>query len=75
MLSNQAFTKEKILKTHKIATNTRNQENILIAIQGTTTLNYDTHKKIKDPGYNCEQTLEINVHSCLLLTPKETPSD
>jgi len=48
MLANQAFTKEKILKAHKTATNTRNQQNILLAIQDTTALNYDTHKKMKN---------------------------
>ena len=31
--------------------------------------NYNGHTKTAGLGYNCEQSLGINVHSCLLLTP------
>ncbi|MDR0373491.1 MAG: transposase, partial [Nitrososphaerota archaeon] len=44
MIGNEEFTKENILAAHQTATNNRNQDNILLAIQDTTTLNYDTHK-------------------------------
>ena len=77
MIGNQEFTKEKILTAHKNATNTRNQninnnnnvDNVLLAVQDTMAVNYDTHKKMTGLGYNCDKTLGINVHSCLLITP------
>jgi hypothetical protein len=46
MIGNEEFTKENILAAHQTATNNRNQDNILLAIQDTTALNYDTHKKM-----------------------------
>ena len=77
MIANKELTKEKILTAHKNATNTRNQnnnnnnnaDNILLAVQDTMAVNYDTHKKMTGLGYNCDKTLGINVHSCLLITP------
>ena len=33
-------------------------------------VNYDTHKKMVRLGYNCDKALGINVHNCLLNTPK-----
>jgi hypothetical protein len=76
MIGNQEFTKENILTVHHDATNTRNQNtntnkgnNVLLAVQDTMAVNYDTHKKMIGLGYNCDKTLGINVHSCLLITP------
>jgi hypothetical protein len=73
MIGNQEFTKENILAAHQSATNNRNQGNTLLAIQDTTSVNYDTHKKMAGLGYNCEKSLGINVHSCLLVTPGGIP--
>jgi hypothetical protein len=73
MIGNEEFTKENILAAHQTATNNRNQDNILLAIQDTTAVNYDTHKKMAGLGYNCEKSLGINVHSCLLVTPSGIP--
>ncbi|MDR0372597.1 MAG: hypothetical protein LBI79_03410 [Nitrososphaerota archaeon] len=73
MIGNQEFTKENILTAHQTATNNRNQDNTLLAIQDTTSVNYDTHKKMVGLGYNCEKSLGINVHSCLLVTPGGIP--
>jgi hypothetical protein len=72
MIGNEEFTKENILTAHQTAINTRNSNqdnNILLAIQDTTSANYDTHKKMVDLGYNCDKSLGINIHSCLLITP------
>jgi len=85
MISNKEFTKENILAAHRNATNTRNNtirnnnthnndnqnnnNNVLLAVQDTMAVNYDTHKKMVHLGYNCEKSLGINVHSCLLITP------
>ncbi|MCL1976879.1 MAG: hypothetical protein FWG55_02045 [Candidatus Bathyarchaeota archaeon] len=73
MIGNQTFTKENILAAHQTATNTRNQDNTLLVIQDTTAVNYATHKKMAGLGYNCEKSLGINVHSCLLVTPGGIP--
>jgi hypothetical protein len=86
MIGNKEFTKENILSAHKDATNTRNKNtlqlinnnnannnsknNVLLAIQDTMAVNYDTHKKMVGLGYNCDKSLGINVHSCLLITPE-----
>jgi hypothetical protein len=62
-----------ILTAHQTATNNPNQDNTLLAIQDTTSVNYDTHKKMIGLGYNCEKSLDINIHSCLLITPSSIP--
>jgi len=72
MIGNEEFTKESILSAHRNATNTRNNQtnnNILLAVQDTMAVNYDSHKKMVGLGYNCDKSLGINVHSCLLITP------
>ena len=74
MIGNEKFTKESILAAHKDTTNTRNQNNnTLLAIQDTMAVSYATHKKTAGLGYNCEKTLGINVHSCLLVTTNGIP--
>ena len=74
MLANEKFDKEKILRAHRDAANTRCKEKpVLLAVQDSMSVNYNTHKKTKGLGYNCEQTKGINVHSCLLMTPDGIP--
>jgi len=73
MIGNQTFTKENILAAHQTATNTRNQGHTLLDIQDTMAINYETHKKMSGLGYNCDKSLGINVHSCLLLTQAASP--
>lgn len=84
MIANKELTKESILSAHRDATNTRNTTihnnntdgkqsnnngNVLLAVQDTMAANYDTHKKMTGLGFNCDKSLGINVHSCLLITP------
>jgi len=74
MLSNEKFSKEKILAAHRDATEARSGKGrILLAVQDTMAVNYSTHTKTEGLGYNCEQTLGINVHSCILLTTDGIP--
>lgn len=74
MLANERYTKESILCAHRDAIYERSAENqILLAIQDTMAVNYNGHTKTRGLGYNCEQALGINVHSCLLLTPDGIP--
>ena len=74
MLGNEKFDKESILAAHRDAVDVRGKkEQILLAVQDTMAVNYSNHSKTEGMGYNCEQTLGINVHSCILLTPDGIP--
>jgi len=74
MLSNEKFDKESILSAHRDAAYDRsNEDQILLAVQDTMSVNYNTHTKTEGLGYNCEQSLGINVHSCILLTTDGVP--
>jgi len=74
MLKNEDITKEKILSAHREATTGRSDEgNVLLAVQDTMSVNYAGHEKTEGMGYNCEQTLGINTHSCVLVTPEGIP--
>lgn len=73
MLGNEKFSWQEIHRVHKESTIERMvscQEQIILAVQDTTAVNYHTHTKTKGLGYNCEKTRGINVHSCLALTPE-----
>ena len=74
MLSNEKFDKESILAAHRDAIDDRNNKaQTLLAVQDTMSVNYSTHTKTEGLGYNCEQSLGINVHSCILLTTDGVP--
>ena len=74
MLANEKFEKESILAAHRNATGVRGEkEEILLAVQDTMAVNYSTHTKTEGLGYNCEQALGVNVHSCMLLTTDGIP--
>jgi hypothetical protein len=66
--------KKSILSAHREAMCERiGDKQVLLAVQDTMSVNYSTHKKTKGLGYNCEQSLGINVHSSILLTPDGIP--
>jgi len=73
MLANEGCDKEEILAAHRESAGNRNEEKVLLAVQDTMAVNYSTHTKTEGLGYNCEQALGINAHSCLLLTPQGVP--
>ena len=74
MLTNDKFEKESILSAHRDAAAARSSEYpVLLAVQDTMSVNYSTHTKTEGMGYNCEQSLGLNVHSCILLTPDGIP--
>ena len=74
LLANEKCEKESILRAHREAVNKRNEENILLAVQDTMSVNYGGHEKTENLGYNCEKkTLGINSHNCILLTPLGLP--
>jgi hypothetical protein len=58
MLSNKRLDREEILRAHREATIRRmaQSETTSLAVQDTTSLNYNTQKKMEGNGYICEQT-------------------
>ena len=73
MLANDKFEGEALLSAHADAIKGRYPQGVVLAVQDTMAVNYATHKKTQGMGHNCEQTLGLNVHSCLALTPTGVP--
>ena len=71
MLGNDKTNDREVLRVHRESTKKRLSKNpVILAVQDTMGVNYHGHKKTEGMGYNCEQTLGINVHSCLAVTPE-----
>jgi hypothetical protein len=70
MLGNVALEQEEILRAHREATIKRmvESEKTILAIQDTTSLNYNTQTKMKGIGYICDKALGVNIHSCIAVT-------
>jgi hypothetical protein len=70
LLSNDKLDRKEILQTHREATVRRMLESggTILAVQDTTSLNYNTHEKMEGIGYISEETLGVNIHSCLAVT-------
>ena len=73
LIANEKCEKESILRAHREAVNTRNEETVLLAAQDTMAVNYGGHKKTEKLGYNCEKSLGINCHNCVLMTQFGVP--
>jgi hypothetical protein len=71
MLGNERFDNAKILREHQAATIRRIAgEKVILAVQDTTSLNYDTHEKTAGIGYIGDKTKGVNIHSCLAVSPE-----
>jgi hypothetical protein len=70
MLRNEKFDPKEIIRTHSEATIQRMVEHggTILAVQDTTGVNYNTHRKTEGIGYISENTLGVNVHSCLAVS-------
>jgi hypothetical protein len=70
LLANDKLDREEILRTHRSSTIQRMlaSEETILAIQDTTSLNYDKQRKMEGIGYIGEKTLGVNIHSCLAVT-------
>ncbi|MDR1597347.1 MAG: hypothetical protein LBR89_00200 [Holosporales bacterium] len=68
MLGNDSFDVTEIKNAHKLSTIERIKEasldskTVILAVQDTTSINYNTHKKTEGLGYCCDNVLGINVH-------------
>ena len=70
MLSNDGLDREEILRVHREATIRRMAESgtTILAVQDTTSLNYNKQTKMDGLGYISDKTLGVNIHSCLAVT-------
>jgi len=75
MLGNENLDREEVLRVHREATIKRMIQvgGTILAIQDTTSLNYNTHEKTEGIGYISEKTLGVNIHSCLAVTANGLP--
>jgi hypothetical protein len=75
MLGNEQFDNAEILREHQAATIKRLAgEKVILAVQDTTSLNYDTHEKTEGIGYIGDKTKGVigplvRIHSCIAVTP------
>jgi hypothetical protein len=70
MLGNERFDDKEILREHRAATINRFAgEKVILAVQDTTSLNYDTHEKTQGIGYIGDKTKGVNIHTCIAVTP------
>jgi hypothetical protein len=71
MLGNERFDNAEILRAHQAATIKRLAgESVILAVQDTTSLNYDTHEKTEGIGYISDKTKGVNIHSCIAVSPE-----
>ena len=70
MLGNENLNREEVLRAHREATVRRmvQQGGIILAVQDTTHLDYNTHKKTEGIGYSSNTTLGVNIHTCIAVT-------
>jgi len=70
LLSNDGLDREEILRTHQEATVRRiiQTGKTILAVQDTTSLNYNNQTKMDGIGYICENALGVNIHSTLAVT-------
>ena len=70
MLGNENLDREEILRSHRQATIRRmvQADKTILAVQDTTSLNYNTQTKMEGIGYISDKTLGVNIHSCLAVT-------
>jgi hypothetical protein len=74
MLENSKFTLDKLQQGVAAKTiETMADESVILFVQDTMDVNYNTHKKTAGLGYSSEKVLGVKVHSCLALTEKGIP--
>jgi hypothetical protein len=68
---NDKFNTDKILRTHRAATRRRMEDHpLILAVQDTTSVNYDSQRGMEGNGYISDKTMGVNIHSCLAVTPE-----
>jgi hypothetical protein len=74
LLSNNKFSLDKLAEESRKTTIKRilDHETVL-AIQDTTDINLNGHKKTEGLGYSSEHVLGVKVHNCIVVTPEGLP--
>jgi hypothetical protein len=71
LLGNDKFDTGEIIKAHRAATIRRmDGRPVILAVQDTTSVNYDTQQNMEGNGYISDKTMGVNIHSCLAVTPE-----
>jgi hypothetical protein len=71
LLGNDKFNTSEILRAHRAATIRRMEgQSLILAVQDTTSVNYDGQREMEGSGYIGDKTMGVNIHSCLALTPE-----
>jgi hypothetical protein len=71
LLGNDKFNRGEILRVHRAATIRRMEGHpLILAVQDTTSVNYDSQQKMEGNGYIGDTTMGVNIHSCLAVTPE-----
>jgi hypothetical protein len=67
MLGNENLDREEILRAHREAAIKRmmQSETTILAIQDTTSVNYNTQTKMEGTGYISDKTLGVNIRNCM----------
>jgi hypothetical protein len=70
MIGNEKFDTGEILAAHRTATIRRMAGHpVILAVQDTTSVNYDSQREMEGNGYIGDKTMGVNIHSCLAVTP------
>ena len=71
LLGNEKFDTGEIIKAHRAATIRRmSGQPVILAVQDTTSVNYNTQQEMEGNGYISDKTKGVNIHSCLAVTPE-----
>jgi hypothetical protein len=71
MLGNEKFDESEIRAAYRAATIRRMEGHpILLTVQDTTSVNYDSHESMEGNGYISDKTMGVNIHRCLAVTPE-----
>ena len=74
LLNNAKFSLDKLTEESRKTTIKKILEHkTVLAIQDTTDINMNGHKKTEGLGYSSEHVLGIKVHSCIVVTPEGLP--
>jgi hypothetical protein len=68
---NDKFDRSEILRAHRAATIRRMEgQSLILAVQDTTSVNYDGQREMEGNGYIGDKTMGVNIHSCLAVSPE-----
>jgi hypothetical protein len=74
LLANPKFTLDKLQEgANQKSIETMSDESVVLLVQDTMDVNYNTHKKTIGLGYSSEKALGVKVHTCLAMSENGVP--